>query len=145
MYLIAQKLLKKDKSGCYQFYLTRYPNKLITTIEKELKEEAKVLSDRMAMVKEELLQSDMFQIENVPLSTLKTDNKAVTELSKVMMSLPKDKVSSVLIGLHVCSTKKAASNLFIACKRNLNDKSFVSKTIFNEAKVYQGTRIWRKY
>jgi hypothetical protein len=133
MYLIAQKLLKKDKSGCYQFNLRSFPNKLINTIEKEMDND--FFADKESL--------KMFVIENVPMSARITDSKAVIELAETMNALNSDGSQSILIGLHICKTKRDASNLFLAAKRRLNNKAFISRTILNEAKVYQGTRIWK--
>lgn len=72
-----------------------------------------------------------------------TDSEAVKALAMHMSNLPTDGETSILIGLHVAKDKKIAANLFLTAKRRLGDKDFICRTILNERKVYQGTRIWR--
>jgi len=129
MYLIEKKYLEKDKNGRYQFYLRSFPKRLISTIENEL---------HLINSTEIAPKSPMFVIENVPLLS-----KAAIELAEIMNNLNSDGSQSILIGLHICKTKRDASNLFLAAKRRLGNRAFMSKCILNEAKVYQGTRIWK--
>lgn len=88
----------------------------------------------------------MFTVDKkVKLSEVRgtTDSEAVKALAMHMANLNADGETSILIGLHVAKNKKIATSLFLTAKRRLGDKDFIGRTILNERKVYQGTRIWR--